>query len=99
MKPITTATVFDKRGRVLAVAQNSYVKTHPLQASLAKQVGQPHRIYLHAEVAALLKCDWKKVGSMLVARYNREGKPMNATPCPVCQSLINKIGVKNVWHT
>lgn len=81
------------------MAQNSYVKTHPLQAALAKKVGQPSRIYLHAEVAALLKCDWKRVDKLFVSRYNREGKPLNASPCSICREMINNVGVKYVEHT
>jgi len=100
MKPIITAICYDKRGRVLSIGRNSYLKTHPLQAKLAKEVGQESRIYLHAEMAALLKIkDWTKVHKMTVVRLNKEGKPMNAKPCAICQKAIELAGVRMVDHT
>lgn len=33
------ATVYDKKGRVLAKEKNSYSKSHPLQAKYAAKVG------------------------------------------------------------
>jgi deoxycytidylate deaminase len=99
VKPTITAVVYDKRGMVIASAQNSYVKTHPIMAAAAKAAGTPERIYLHAEVAALLKCDWKKAHSMFISRYNKEGAPMPAAPCSCCAPFIRKAGVKYVYHT
>jgi deoxycytidylate deaminase len=98
-KQTITAIVKDKRGRVLAVGQNSYVKTHPLQAWAAKKVGTPARIFLHAEVAALLKCDWSKAHSLFVSRYGEGGKPVLAKPCPSCMHIIKMAGIKKVEHT
>ena len=98
-RPIITAVCDDKRGRILSVGQNSYTKTHPLMSRAAKAVGQPSRIYLHAEVAALLKCDWSKVDSIFVSRYNGEGKPMTAKPCLCCQHVLKLAGVTKVRHT
>ena len=51
-----TAILYDKRGRVLSIGKNSYVKTHPLQARYATQVGEPSKVFLHAEVDAIVKC-------------------------------------------
>ena len=50
-----TAVAYDKRGRVLAIGKNSYVKTHPFQAKMAHSVGEPHKVFIHAEIAAILK--------------------------------------------
>lgn len=98
-KHVITATVYDKRGRVLSTAQNSYVKTHPLMADAARKVGQPERIYLHAEVAALVRCDWSKAHSMFISRYDKSGNPQTAAPCKCCQHVLLRAGVKNVFHT
>ena len=35
-----TAVIYDKRGRVLSIGKNQYLKTHPLQAKHAHAVGQ-----------------------------------------------------------
>ena len=51
-----TAIIYDKRGKVISVGQNSYVKTHPLQAKYAAIAGMPDRQFLHAEIHAIVKC-------------------------------------------
>lgn len=98
-KQVVSAFVYDKRGRLLATGQNSYVKTHPLMAKAAMEVGEPHRIYLHAEVAALIKCDWNKAHRLLVTRYGSEGRPLLAKPCKVCHHFISLTNIKIVEHT
>ena len=94
-----SAFVYDKRGRLLATGQNSYVKTHPLQARVAASVGEPHKVFLHAEVAALLKCDWTKAHRILVTRYGKSGRPLLAKPCKVCHQIIAMTSIKIVEHT
>lgn len=94
-----SAFVYDKRGRLLSTGQNSYVKTHPLQAEHARRVGLPEKVYLHAEIAALIKCDWTKAHRILVTRYGVDGKPLLAKPCAVCRSVINSTNIKIVEHT
>lgn len=95
-----TAIVKDKRGRPLAIGRNSYVKTHPLQAKATKAVGGKTRLYLHAEIAALLKVkDWDKAHTLEVFRFDKQGAPALAKPCPACQWVINKTGIKKVIHT
>lgn len=95
-----TALVYDKRGKLLSMGQNSYVKTHPLQAKLAKEVGENEKIFLHAEIAALIKVkNWSKAHKIVVTRFDKNGKPMLAKPCKVCQQMIKLAGVKEVVHT
>ncbi|CAB4139400.1 Cytidine and deoxycytidylate deaminase domain containing protein [uncultured Caudovirales phage] len=94
-----SAFVYDKRGRLLSSGQNSYVKTHPLQAKIAAEVGEPHKVFLHAEVSALLKCDWKKAHRILVTRYGKDGRPLVAKPCKVCHQIISMTSIKIVEHT
>lgn len=84
---------------MLSSGQNSYVKTHPLQARIAAEVGEPHKVFLHAEVAALLKCDWKKAHRILVTRYGKGGRPLLAKPCKVCHQIIGMTNIKIVEHT
>jgi len=99
-KQSMTAIIQDKRGRVLSIGQNSYEKTHPLQAMYAKKSGNEHKIFLHAEVAAIVKCkDLSKAHKILVFRYNNQGKPMNAKPCQICEEAIKVAGIRYVEHT
>ena len=95
-----TALITDKRGRVISIAQNSYVKSHPFQARLAEQMGEPHKIYLHAEVHAILKCqDLSKAHRIFISRFDSTGNPVNAKPCKICAEAIRKAGIKIVEHT
>lgn len=51
-----TAIIYDRKGEVLSIGQNSYVKTHPLQAKHAEKVGLPYKQFLHAEIHAITRC-------------------------------------------
>lgn len=93
-----TAFAYDKRGRLLSMGRNSYIKTHRLQAELAREAGRPEAIYIHAELDALLRAR-KQVHKLVVVRYNKDGSPGNAKPCEICQMAIKRFGVRHVEHT
>lgn len=93
------ATIYDRKNRVLSVGVNSYTKTHPLQAHYASLCGNRHKIFLHAEIAALIKCKNKKPYRIVIERYNKSGKPLLAKPCELCQAAIEKAGIKVVEYT
>ena len=95
-----TALIYDKRGRVISIGKNSYVKTHPYQKMHADKVGLCDKIYLHAEIHAIIKCrDLSKAHKLVVMRFDNSGKPKLAKPCPVCESAIRAAGIKEVVHT
>jgi tRNA(Arg) A34 adenosine deaminase TadA len=99
-KQSMTAIIYDRKGRVLSIGQNSYIKTHPLQAKHANKVGLPDKHYLHAEVHAIVKCkDLSKAHKIFISRFGKEGQPLLAKPCPVCQSAIKAAGIQLVEHT
>jgi deoxycytidylate deaminase len=99
-RPIVKATAYDKRGRILSVAFNSYTKTHPLQKSFCFRAGMgTKRPFLHAELAALLKAGDHKVHTLFVERYYRDGTPALSRPCGGCALAIKEFGVKHVIHT
>ena len=100
MKHTLTAIVYDKRGRPLSIGQNSYTRTHPRQAAIAAKVGLPEKKFMHAEFSAITKCrDLKKAHKIVIMRYNKQGEPVNAAPCPVCMELIRLSGIKEIEHT
>lgn len=99
-KQSITAVIYDKRGRVLSIGQNSYVKTHPLQHKHAHRVGFPDKQFLHAEIHAIVRCrDLTKAHKIFVSRWSKNGEPLIAKPCPVCQSAIESAGITVVEHT
>lgn len=93
-----TAIAYDKRGKVLSVGRNSYTKTHPLQAHYGRKSGRPNAIYLHAELRALLLAR-EQVHKLVVLRYDKDGKPAMAKPCPACQLAIREFNVRQVEYT
>jgi deoxycytidylate deaminase len=96
---ITIATVYNKKGHVLAKTTNSWTKTHPYQAQLAKEVGLDDKQYLHAEVRALLKARGKQVYKIKIERYGANGEPLNACPCPICAKAIKEHNIKVIEYT
>lgn len=100
-RPLIKATCFDKRGRILSTAFNDYHTTHPLQAWYARRagVGHEHRIYLHAEIAAIIKAKNKNIYKIKIERYDKNGNPKLAAPCPICQLAIKQANIKFVEHT
>lgn len=83
---------------MLAIGFNSYEKTHPLQARAAAKANQPGKIFLHAEIAALVKARGM-VYSLSVARITKDGKAALAEPCPVCRLAMKEAGVKRIEWT
>ena len=96
-----TATIYDKRGRVLSIGYNSYVKTHTIQAKYAAAVGLPEKQFIHAEMAAILKCrNLDKAYRIMVTRFNKKGEPLCAKPCKICMEAIRDMtNIQVIQHT
>ena len=95
-----TAIIYDKRGRPISIGQNSYLKTHPLQAKAAKTVGLPEKQFLHAEIDALIRLkDWSRADKIVITRFTKVGKPGVAKPCKVCEHMLNLAGITKIEHT
>lgn len=95
-----TAILYDKKGKILSIGKNSFVKTHPLQSKYANQAGLSEKIFLHAEIDAIVKCsDLSKAHRILVTRYNKTGQPLLAKPCEICQLALRHIGIKVIDYT
>ena len=101
MKPQNIkAIIYDKRGRVISIGQNQYDKSHPYQAQMAASVGMPDRIFLHAEVHAIVRCrDISKADTIFVSRWDKKGNAMMAKPCKICMSAIRASGIRHVQYT
>ena len=96
-----TAVILDKRGRVISMGHNNYLKTHTLQAHYANKVGQPDRIFLHAEMDAIIRAGdkIKQAHTIQVYRFNTKGEARLAKPCPVCMSAILETPIKVIQFT
>lgn len=95
-----TAIIYDRKGNILSIGKNSYVKTHPLQARCAAKVGKPKSVFMHAEINAIIKCkDISKAYRIRVCRVLKNGTYGNACPCPICREAISHTPIKIVEHT
>ena len=99
MKHSITAIAYTKSGRIISIGHNSYIKTHPLQASIAASVGKQHKIYLHAEIDAIIRAKGERIHTLKIFRLGKSGKYLNAAPCPICSHAIKLYGIKHVEHT
>lgn len=86
------------KGRVLTTAVNLEDKTHPVQAKWARRAGLEPKQYLHAEIAALVRCR-QEADTIVVARVNGQGHLRTAKPCPICAMALKEAGVSKVWYT
>jgi tRNA(Arg) A34 adenosine deaminase TadA len=99
-KPVIKAVIYDRKGRVLSIGFNSYIKTHPMQAKHAAAAGEPDRTFLHAEIHAIVRCrDLSRADKIFVSRWDSLGRPKLAKPCKVCQSAIKAAGITRIHHT
>ena len=89
------AETFDSHGRKISEAYNDYRKTHPIQSHFAKLANQPARIYLHAEILAIIRAGERKIHTIKIT--NLSGKL--SSPCPVCMKAISAYGIKRIICT
>lgn len=94
-----TASCYDRKGNLLSIASNSYKKSHPLQSYFAKQVGKDPCIYLHAEIAAILKAKKKQIQLIKICRIDMAGRLRLARPCPICVEAIKAFGIEEVQYS
>lgn len=94
-----TATVYDKKGRMLSVGVNDYLKSHPEQKRYADKVGLGSKIFLHSEIAALIKVRHGTPHKIKIERYGKLGQPLNAAPCPICTHAIKEAGISFIEYT
>jgi len=80
------------RGQATFTGWNSWT-THPKQAHFARN---PFSIYLHAEVAAMVRAKWE-VDTLVVVRILADGSWGLAKPCKGCQRALTN--VHNVWYS
>jgi len=92
------AIITDKRNKILSIGCNSFVKTNPLQKKYADRLGEPDKMYVHAEMGAIINLPYgSKPHNIYVARVNR--KPLLAKPCAICQLAIKEAGIQNIYYT
>lgn len=93
------ASCYDKRGRLISKGINSYEHTHPIQASLATKLGFPQKIFLHAEILAIIRAKGRLIHKIKIERYDSKGNPKLAKPCEICAYAIKEASIKMIEFT
>lgn len=96
-KYFVIAGCFDNKYNLISYGFNSYIKTHPYQAELAEKVGKKHKIYLHAEIDALVKAKQPAFG-IIILRFNSKGDFCISKPCSICKEAILKAEIKKIIY-
>ena len=89
-----------RKGKVVTTATNLERKSHPLQAKFAEKVGLGEKIFLHAEISALVKCR-EECDTIVVARVGGHSKNelRNAKPCKICAMALEEAGIDKVHYS
>ena len=93
-------SVLLRKNRVIATAPNLDFKSHPFQASLAEKVGLKEKIFLHSEIAALIRA--KEDGdTIIVARVggHSHNELRNSKPCPICSAALELANIKRIIYS
>lgn len=97
-----TAIIKDKKGRILSIGKNSYIKTHPMMYQLGKKVGyhKGEKINIHAEIDAINKCkNINKAYVMEIYNYSdRWNKYIPSKPCSICTLGIEKTPIRFIVY-
>lgn len=94
------AIITDKKGKILSSGTNSYSKSNPLQAYYCElATKEKYKIYIHAELEALVRLKGRKAEKIFVARVNRKNEPRPCHPCPICSMALRDAGITEIITT
>lgn len=94
-----SAICLDKRGEIISIGVNNYTKSHPTQYHYASKCKMPDRIYLHAEMCAIIKSRSKDIHTIIVTHIGVDNQLLNGKPCVICQMAIEQAGIKHVIYS
>ena len=98
-KPV--GAVLMRKNKVIATATNHDCKTHPIQAKWAERVGLSEKIYLHAEISAMIKAREEADKIIVVRLGGHSGNDLRqARPCPICEAYLRHTSnIKHVYYS
>lgn len=99
---VITASAFDKRGRLICTANNSYNDSSSLMRYYAFKTGNHQKVYNHAEIRcleiAILKMK-QKVARLVVMRWDSFGNLKDSSPCCICREAIKDFKIPEVYYS
>lgn len=88
----------NKKGNIIGMSYQKEDKSHPIQYFYAKQTQQPYKIFLHAEIATLIRS--KNPYLLFITRVDKDGNLVTSKPCAICQLAIsNTSSLKHIYYT
>ena len=94
------AVLYNSKRRVITTAVNNDYKSHPRQAWWAQRVGLSEKIYLHAEMACLIKAREDADTIVVVRLGGYDGKSLRQSrPCKICEPALRYAGIKHVYYS
>ena len=90
-----------KKNEVISIATNHDCKSHPIQARWGEKVGLREKIFLHAEIAALIKARDDADKIIVVRLGGHSGNELRmAKPCPICEAFyLRHSGISDVYYS
>lgn len=103
---IKMGSIIIKKKKVISASSNYDYKTHPIQSWWAHKTAEVHgevfskRIYLHAEIGALIKTK-EDADTIVICRVGgHSGRELrNARPCVICEGFIRHSGIKHIHYS
>ncbi len=92
--------VLMSKNKVITTATNHDCKSHPLQAKWAERVGLSEKIYLHAEMSAMIKArdDADKIVVVRLGGFSGH-ELRQSRPCPICEAYLKHSGVNHIYYS
>ena len=87
----------NKSGHIISMSFQQGTKTHPLQVKYANKVNLNEKIYLHAEIATIIKAT--NPTTLFVCRVDFENKVVLSKPCPICELAIKQSSIQQCYYT
>lgn len=91
-----------KKSKLIAIGQNNPDKTHTRALKIAERFNVNSKYpYLHAETDLISRM-WGKYYiddsiTIVVLRLNKRGSLRNSKPCQRCATIMNALGIKNIY--
>lgn len=90
--------IVNKKGMIISKGYNKPTKSHPEQHKYASKVGKHKKIYLHAEIDALIKCN-EPPHTIYIMRKLKDGSYGMAKPCEICEAAIYETTIQKIVYS
>lgn len=90
--------ILNKKGRIISSGHNQ-MKTHPIQYRYAVANGEECKVYLHAEIKALIQLSGERPYHLFTMRLGKKGEWLLSRPCCICYSYILDTDIKYISYT